>query len=90
MRDYGRGSACGGSDKGKGVASGEDADVAERAEWDQIAIAGDDEDGLCAEAGVNERRTSRRASFIRCRNSNHGPRLAPCVMSDRNNSGFLW
>ena len=72
MRDCGRNSACGGSDKGEGVASG------------------DDEDGLRAERGVNERHAPRRARFIRCRNSNHGPRLAPCVLPYRNNSGFLW
>ncbi|GMW05521.1 MAG: hypothetical protein AMXMBFR8_03180 [Nevskiales bacterium] len=46
--DSGSGSACGGGDEVERLASGEDADVAERAEFEQIAIAGDDKDRLCA------------------------------------------
>ena len=49
IRDSGRGSACGGGDEVERLARGEDADVAERAELEQIVVAGDDEGGLCAE-----------------------------------------
>ncbi len=52
MCPIGRGggsSACGGGDEVESVASSEDGDVAERAEFEQIAVAGDDEGGLCAE-----------------------------------------
>ena len=45
----GGGSACAGGDEVERLASGEDADVAERAEFEQIAVARDDEGGLCAE-----------------------------------------
>ena len=39
------------ADRCKRIGGGEDADVAERAEHEQIAIAGDDERGLGAERG---------------------------------------
>ena len=45
----GGGSACARADEVERLASGEDADVAERAEFEQIAVARDDEGGLCAE-----------------------------------------
>ncbi len=49
IRDSGRDSASGGGDEVERVASGEDADVAERAEGEQIAVAGGDEGGLRAQ-----------------------------------------